>query len=172
MAALSFLLGGLYTAKAQENPRAPPPREGGGGGGSPPLIANEASGIAFVLHAVEAVGATHGILAVQVVEGVARKRTRCALSFFVVEGVYIQLCTWPWTLRTGIRPLCGLWWGDQARREEPIRAICRCTGFDGTSYAARRASHSWPVADSRRPVELPQRTILELSQVVGGLHSR
>jgi hypothetical protein len=44
------------------------------GGG---LIAIEAIGIAFVVHAVEAVGATHGILAVQVVEGVARKRTRC-----------------------------------------------------------------------------------------------
>jgi hypothetical protein len=30
--------------------------------------------IAFVVHAVEAVGATHGILAMQVVEGVARSQ--------------------------------------------------------------------------------------------------
>ena len=46
-----------------------------GGGGR--LVVIETIGIAFVVHAVEAVGATHGILAVQVVEGVARKRTRC-----------------------------------------------------------------------------------------------
>jgi hypothetical protein len=58
----------LYTARAQENPRAPPPREGGGGG-APPRLITEAIRIAFAVHAVEeAVGATHGILAVQVVE--------------------------------------------------------------------------------------------------------
>jgi hypothetical protein len=56
---------GLYTARAQENPRA-----------TPPPNRTEAIRIAFVVHAVEAVGATHGILAVQVVEGVTRKRTR------------------------------------------------------------------------------------------------
>jgi hypothetical protein len=49
----------------------------GKGGGVPRLI-TEAIRIAFVVHAaVEAAGATHGILAVQVVEGVARRRTRC-----------------------------------------------------------------------------------------------
>jgi hypothetical protein len=62
--------GGLYTARAQEDPRATPPREGGGG-----VVVIEAIGIAFVVHAVEAVGATHGILAVQIVEGVAHRRT-------------------------------------------------------------------------------------------------
>jgi hypothetical protein len=50
--------GGLYTARAQENLRASPPREGGGG--EPPRrIVIETIGIAFVVHAVEAVGATH-----------------------------------------------------------------------------------------------------------------
>jgi hypothetical protein len=44
-------------SKAKENPRAQPPPPGG-------LI-------------TEVVGAGHGSLAAQVVEGVARKRTRC-----------------------------------------------------------------------------------------------
>jgi hypothetical protein len=64
-----FFVEGVLYSKAQENLRAPPPRGRG--------LIIEAIRIAFVVHAVEAVGATHGILAVQVVEGVARRRTRC-----------------------------------------------------------------------------------------------
>ena len=45
-------------------------------------------------------------------------------------GMPMLLPAWPCILRTGIRPLCGLWWGDRARREEPIRANCRGTGLD------------------------------------------
>jgi hypothetical protein len=63
--------GGLYTARAQENLRAPPPREGGG-------LITEAIRTAFAVHAVEAVGATHGILAlaVQSKRGYASYQTR------------------------------------------------------------------------------------------------
>jgi hypothetical protein len=45
-----------------------------GGGGENPKQSESPS---FVVQAVEAVGADHGILAVQVVEDVARKRMRC-----------------------------------------------------------------------------------------------
>jgi hypothetical protein len=67
---------GVIYSKGARGPQSITP-EGRGGGGGGGLLATEAIGIAFVVHAVEAVGATHGILAVQVVEGVARKRTRC-----------------------------------------------------------------------------------------------
>jgi hypothetical protein len=61
---------GVIYSKAQEDLGAPPPREGGGGGGGRRI--NEANPNAVVVHAVEAVGADHGILVVQVVEGVAK----------------------------------------------------------------------------------------------------
>jgi hypothetical protein len=65
---------GVIYSKAQETLRAPPPWEGGGG--SPPRLIIEAIRIAFVVHAVEAVGADHRILVVHFVEGVARTRGR------------------------------------------------------------------------------------------------
>jgi hypothetical protein len=55
----------------QGRKRTPEHHPRGKGGGEPPRLITEAIRIAFVVHAVEAVGATHGILAVQVVEGSA-----------------------------------------------------------------------------------------------------
>jgi hypothetical protein len=72
-----FFVEGVYS-KAQEDLRAPPPREGGG-------LIIEAIRIAFVVHAVEAVGADHGILIAQAVEGGARKRTRCGTRVAAIE---------------------------------------------------------------------------------------
>jgi hypothetical protein len=55
---------GVYIHQGRKRTSEHHPR--GKGGGEPPrLIAIENIGIAFVVHAVEAVGATHGILAVQ-----------------------------------------------------------------------------------------------------------
>jgi hypothetical protein len=69
---------GFIYSKGARGPQSTTPEGRVAAGGSPPrLIAIEATGIAFVVHAVEAVGATHGISAIQVVEGVARRRTRC-----------------------------------------------------------------------------------------------
>jgi hypothetical protein len=62
---------GFIHRKAQEDLRPPPPRHAEGRG----LIV-EVIRIAFVVYAVEAAGADHGILTAQVVEDVARKRTR------------------------------------------------------------------------------------------------
>jgi hypothetical protein len=59
-------------SKGTRGPQSATP-EGRGGGG----VITGAIRIAFVEHAVEAVGADHGILVVQVVEGVARRRTWC-----------------------------------------------------------------------------------------------
>ena len=68
------------------------------------LIVIEAIGIAFVVHAVEAVGATHGILAVQVVEGVWHARGRG-----VVAAVELPAMLVDWSVQS---PL------DTARHEE------------------------------------------------------
>jgi hypothetical protein len=61
-----------YSKGAREPQSTTPEGRGVGGGAPPRLIVFETTGTAFVAHAVEAVGATHGILAAQVVEGVAR----------------------------------------------------------------------------------------------------
>jgi hypothetical protein len=66
-----FVVEGVYIQQGRKRTSEHRPRGKGGG------LMTEAIRIAFVVHAVEAVGATHGILAVQVVEGVARRRTRC-----------------------------------------------------------------------------------------------
>jgi hypothetical protein len=58
-----FVMEGVYIQQGAREPQSTTP-EGRGGGGAPPPI-------------IEVVGADHGVLAVQVVEGVARKRTRC-----------------------------------------------------------------------------------------------
>jgi hypothetical protein len=63
----------VYVRQGAGGPRSTTTEGRGGGGG----LIIEVIRIAFVVQAVEAVGADHGILAVQVVEGVARKRTRC-----------------------------------------------------------------------------------------------
>jgi hypothetical protein len=75
-----FVVEGVYIQQGRKRTSEHHPRGKGGGGEPPRLVVIEAIGIAFVAHAVEAVGATHGILAVQAVEG-ARKRTRCGSCF-------------------------------------------------------------------------------------------
>jgi hypothetical protein len=73
---MNFSFGGGYTQQGRRK-RAPEHHPRGKGGGEGGGLTTEAIRIAFLVHAVEAVGADHGILVVQVVEGVARKRTRC-----------------------------------------------------------------------------------------------